>query len=292
MQVRAFNGGDFASASRLVGRVHHAHQEARSYWFGADELCGCLAVSDTAFVVERDAAELAAIVCVASGRDKDQNPDMRKHWLQQRTIIATVCRTMGLDVQGEVATGEVADGAALEQLGPQFLEYVTLCVAEGDLPTETAVQLAAAARSWLVDHGVAGEGSGEELPILPSDKEHNEVAFALIEGHAKRAGYSFVNYDYHIERDGKVVAGIVAWALGSELHVDTLAVDEAYRHQGFGGRLLSYVEERAAERGCTTVTVDTFSFQAPEYYPAHGYEVVFKKQLDDGDERIFYTKRL
>jgi GNAT superfamily N-acetyltransferase len=71
-----------------------------------------------------------------------------------------------------------------------------------------------------------------------------------------------------------------------------LAVDEAERGQGFGSLLLAHVEQAARQNGCTTASVDTFSFQAPNYYPAHGYEVVFRYALDDGSERIYFSKRL
>ena len=76
------------------------------------------------------------------------------------------------------------------------------------------------------------------------------------------------------------------------MHIETLAVAESSRCKGLGSLLLRHVEEQAKQDGCTTASVDTFSFQAPDYYPAHGYEVIFRYPLDDGSERIYFSKRL
>lgn len=114
----------------------------------------------------------------------------------------------------------------------------------------------------------------------------------MLDEHAERAGVSVRSYRYLAELDGCVVGGVSAWAMGPELHVDILAVDECVRRKGVGGRLLERVEEQARRDGCTVASVDTFSFQAPDYYPAHGYKEEFRRRLDDGTDRIYFSKRL
>ena len=52
-----------------------------------------------------------------------------------------------------------------------------------------------------------------------------------------------------------------------------LWVHERLRGRGVGSELLTRIEQDGASLGCTTVTTDTFSFQAPEFYRKHGYEV-------------------
>ncbi len=74
--------------------------------------------------------------------------------------------------------------------------------------------------------------------------------------------------------DGALHGGAIGNAWASWLHVDFLWVDEASRRQGWGGRLLRAIEDRARERGCTHAYLDTFSFQAgPRFYQRFGYEV-------------------
>lgn len=131
-----------------------------------------------------------------------------------------------------------------------------------------------------------------DVPILPSTDDDNATVDGLLGSYAARQGYPFRRYDYHVERDGRLIAGIMAWALGSDVHIDTLAVEEAERRSGLGAALIAHVEEQARLDGCTTASVDTFSHQAPDYYQRQGYEVVFRYPLDDGTERIYFSKRL
>ena len=157
------------------------------------------------------------------------------------------------------------------------------------------LELAQAARTWLVAHGAqldAAEPADTEPAILASDEASSQAVGLLLNSHAKRQGIDFVPYNYHIAQDGKVVAGITAWALGPDVHIDMLAVREDARHKGLGSLLLSHVEAQAQKDGRTTASVDTFSWQAPEFYPAHGYDVVFRYALDNGTERIYFGKRL
>ena len=128
--------------------------------------------------------------------------------------------------------------------------------------------------------------------MLPNESADREAVADLIDAHARRKGVDIRSYDFHVERDGRCVAGICAWAMGSDVHIDLLAVDEPYRRRGFGSALLGHVEDLAREDGCTTASVDTFAFQAPDFYPRHGYEVIFRYPLDDGTERIYFSKRL
>lgn len=152
--------------------------------------------------------------------------------------------------------------------------------------TASLMERVAGQRLAHVPAGPAGD------KILASDEELEGRLGALLDEHAARAGVRVRQYRFHIERDGRLAAGISAWALGPDLHVDMLAVGEEFRRQGLGSRLLAHVEELARQDGCATASVDTFSFQAPEYYPAHGYFEVFRYALADGTERIYFSKDL
>ena len=51
--------------------------------------------------------------------------------------------------------------------------------------------------------------------------------------------------------------------------------DENYRGQHIGSSILEQAEKSAKERRCMNVFLDTFSFQAPEFYEKYGYKKVF-----------------
>ncbi|MDZ5441800.1 GNAT family N-acetyltransferase [Micromonospora sp. 4G57] len=71
--------------------------------------------------------------------------------------------------------------------------------------------------------------------------------------------------------DGELVGGLTGWTWGGRAGVNTLWVRADRRHQGWGGRMLRAAEEEARRRGCTEVSLSSFSFQAPDFYRRHGY---------------------
>ncbi|GAA1418353.1 N-acetyltransferase [Streptomyces thermospinosisporus] len=74
---------------------------------------------------------------------------------------------------------------------------------------------------------------------------------------------------------GGLAGGLVGHTWASWLHVGYLWVDERHRGTGLGSRLLAHAEHLAAtERACASARVETWDFQAPDFYRKQGYEVV------------------
>lgn len=91
----------------------------------------------------------------------------------------------------------------------------------------------------------------------------------------------------------QIVGGVLGELYWGWLHVDLLWVEEALRGRGYGHQLLVAVEEEARQRGARHAFLDTFSFQAPDFYQRHGYQVF--GQLGDfppGHQRYFLKKEL
>lgn len=95
----------------------------------------------------------------------------------------------------------------------------------------------------------------------------------------------FVNLNFCVkDESGVIIAGITSvmycWGM---LYVDVLAVDQKYYKNRLGSKLLSHVENEAKKLGATLAHLDTFDFQAKDFYSKHGYEVF--GVLDDCPQR-------
>ena len=76
--------------------------------------------------------------------------------------------------------------------------------------------------------------------------------------------------------NGEIVGGCIAQAYEyrwSRMFLDTLWVDERWRHHGLGSMIIREVERIAREKGCRVVTLGTASYMARPFYEKHGYTV-------------------
>ncbi len=70
-------------------------------------------------------------------------------------------------------------------------------------------------------------------------------------------------------------------------------IKEELRGCGYGHRLLTRIEDEARQHGAKNVYLDTFSFQAPDFYKQHGYQVFGElPDFPSGHQRYFLTKQL
>jgi GNAT superfamily N-acetyltransferase len=92
---------------------------------------------------------------------------------------------------------------------------------------------------------------------------------------------------------GRLVGGLYGATYWDWLQIDLLWIEERYRGQGFGSRLLAEAESEAIRRGCRRAHLDTMSFQAPGFYLKRGY-VVFGElpDLPPGGRLIYLVKDL
>ena len=95
------------------------------------------------------------------------------------------------------------------------------------------------------------------------------------------------------DENGQKSAGLTGETFGNWLCIQYLFVCESLRGQGIGSKLLEAAESEARRRGCKYAFVDTFSFQAPEFYKKHGYQQVFTlEEYPYTGKRHYYTKKL
>lgn len=130
-------------------------------------------------------------------------------------------------------------------------------------------------------------------------EEYGTVDNGIVEYNLSKVPFtqepSFISINRVIKGiNGEVLAGInsllYCWNC---LYVDVLWVKEEYRKEGYGSILLNEVEKIAREKGCNLIHLDTFDFQAKDFYLIHGYEVF--GVLDDcpmGHKRYYMKKNI
>ncbi|MGG7177374.1 GNAT family N-acetyltransferase [Clostridium paraputrificum] len=95
------------------------------------------------------------------------------------------------------------------------------------------------------------------------------------------------------DKEGSKVAGLIGETHGNWLEIEYLWVDEENRGQNIGRELMKKAETIGRERGCRFVFLNTFSFQAPEFYVKLGYEEKFvQNEYPRTGKRHYYTKSL
>lgn len=128
-----------------------------------------------------------------------------------------------------------------------------------------------------------------------SEKDQNAVFQGLLKYNRSHLGDSEPEDlgIYLRNEEGMVTAGLVGNTFGLWLTVRYLWISEELREQGIGSRLLLKAEETAKERGCRYVFLDTFSFQAPDFYKKYGYtEVLTLENYPVDGKRHYFTKTL
>ena len=98
---------------------------------------------------------------------------------------------------------------------------------------------------------------------------------------------------YMKDEKGEMLAGLIGNTHGNWLTVKFLWVSEKLRGQSIGSQVLRKAEETAKERGCKYAFLDTFSFQAPEFYKKYGYKEQFTlEEYPVKGKRYYFAKTL
>ena len=129
----------------------------------------------------------------------------------------------------------------------------------------------------------------------PSKKEIDFVRKSLLQfndncvGNDNHTPLNLIEYN----NDGNIIAGIIGGTYWGWMYVDILWVQESYRKKGIGTKLLLEAEKEAARRGCHHVHLDTMSWQAPDFYKKHGYEVIgILPDIPSGNKKYLLMKPL
>lgn len=75
------------------------------------------------------------------------------------------------------------------------------------------------------------------------------------------------------DENKEIIAGIAGWTWANACEITQFWVHQNVRNNGIGKMLLQAAEAEAKSKGCVTILVKSYSFQAPHFYERHGYTI-------------------
>ena len=91
----------------------------------------------------------------------------------------------------------------------------------------------------------------------------------------------------------ELVGGLIGETHWGWFYINLLFLREDLRSQGYGQRLMDLAEAEARKRGAKHAYLDTFSFQAPDFYEKLGYKVFGElRDFPPGHKRFYMCKDL
>ncbi|MDA0383839.1 GNAT family N-acetyltransferase [Vibrio owensii] len=94
--------------------------------------------------------------------------------------------------------------------------------------------------------------------------------------------------------EGKVIGGLTGEMFNNTVFVEYLWVDAEARTSGLGSKLISLLEEQVKPHGVTHLYLDTYSFQALDFYLKLGFEKVgqYSGYPSAGIDKHFLQKQI
>ena len=130
---------------------------------------------------------------------------------------------------------------------------------------------------------------------LPDEKEN--LSDRIVEFNTQQVPFSqsepFIDLSHSLKTEddlfvGGIRACLYCWKC---LYIDVLWLEEKYRHLGYGAKLIKKVEEDAIKQGCHLAHLDTFDFQAKNFYLKQGYEVFGELEDCPPGHKRFYLRK-
>ncbi|GLH19947.1 MULTISPECIES: GNAT family N-acetyltransferase [Pseudomonas] len=134
-----------------------------------------------------------------------------------------------------------------------------------------------------------------ELTQNPTEEQRQAILQPLIEyndaqtGGSKSEPFALMVKD----QNGEILGGLYGRMIFRWMFIELLSVPEQGRGQGIGSKLMAQAEALAREKNCYGLWLDTFDFQAPEFYKKLGF-CQFGEIVDypPGHKRHYFQKRL
>jgi GNAT superfamily N-acetyltransferase len=129
----------------------------------------------------------------------------------------------------------------------------------------------------------------------PSVEAKDVIGNGLLEFNESQVGHAkFKEFGiFASSESGVIFAGLLGHTLWNGFFIAKFWVSEAVRRKGIGRQLLARAEELAIQKDCNHLHLDTFDFQALDFYEKAGFRIF--GAIEDypiGHKRYYLHKRL
>lgn len=128
------------------------------------------------------------------------------------------------------------------------------------------------------------------------DKSDTEVS-NFFDKHFMEYSLNKINMDsnYHqfiyASYNGEELIGAIRCSIMYKvMNIELLIIDPKHRKLGIGKSLYNMVVEYAKKINCTMLTVETFNFQAVEYWKNKGFKIDFVRNGYNGNSLYYFSK--
>jgi len=127
------------------------------------------------------------------------------------------------------------------------------------------------------------------------EKEPDEIkdfiAQQFKQNHLEETNTTRDPFSFEIIEDNQYVVAGRGAIFGEECYLSELVVHDTHRKKGYGSKTLKEIEVFAKKSNAKTLHVDTYGYQAPEFYEKNGFQEISRiENYRAGYDRIFFRK--
>lgn len=127
----------------------------------------------------------------------------------------------------------------------------------------------------------------------PSSEEIQLLNNGISEQAIQKKGMKPLAFAAFFIRDesGKMIGGCNTCNLYGCLYIDQLWLHEPLRGKGYGRQLMERVEALAKESGCYFMAVNTFDWEALDFYKKLGFYVEFERKGYEKNSTFYFLRK-
>ncbi len=127
----------------------------------------------------------------------------------------------------------------------------------------------------------------------PKSEDIQVLNDGIMEQAKQKKGMKQLDFFAFLIRDekGKVIGGCGGDIMYGGLHVGQLWVTESLHGQGYGTELMKKAEELAKKSKCNFIVVNTFDWEALDFYKKLGFYVEFERKGFDKNSVFYFLRK-